>query len=92
MRAIGHHLRPVVTIGETGAGTGAREELERALRDHELIKIKVQIGDRTLRREVVAALADELGAELVQQIGKVALVYRANPEAKARLSNVARAV
>lgn len=90
LRAIGHHLRPVVIIGEAGPGEGTRDELARALADHELVKIKVQINERDARREVIAVLARDLEAEVVQQIGKVALVYRANPEAKAKLSNVPR--
>ncbi len=91
LRAIGHHLHPIVTIGESGPGPGARDELARALHDHELVKIKVQVGERERRRELISALAVGLGAEVIQQIGKVALIYRNNPRANPRLSNILRA-
>ena len=42
MRAIGHHLKPIVLVGDQGMSTGLLEELNRALNDHELIKIKVR--------------------------------------------------
>jgi len=66
-------------------------ETERALSDHELIKVKVAAEDRADRQ----ALGDELmaacRAELVQRIGKVLVLYRRNPEARPSLSNVQRA-
>jgi RNA-binding protein len=55
-------------------------ELDRALRDHELVKVRARVGDRELRNEVLARLADAAGAELVQRIGNVALYYRRNPD------------
>ncbi len=90
LRAIGHHLNPVVTVGDAGISDGVAAELERALGDHELIKLKVNIGDRLERRRVIEALVAAASAEVVQLIGKVALVYRANPKARPELSNVAR--
>ena len=41
LRGIAHHLDPVVAVSERGLSEGIVEETERALRDHELIKIKV---------------------------------------------------
>ena len=76
LRAAGHSLNPVVTIGAAGVTAGVLAETDRALDDHELIKIKVALDEREDRREAVGRLCEELGAELVQSIGKVALVYR----------------
>ena len=50
----------------------------------------MNIGDRLERRRVIEALVAAASAEVVQLIGKVALVYRANPKARPELSNVAR--
>jgi len=90
-RSIGHHLNPVVTVAENGLSAGVMAELERALADHELIKIKLAVGDRETRRQAVEELAADSRAEVVQVIGKTALLYRSNPKANPKLSNVARA-
>ncbi|GAB2789916.1 ribosome assembly RNA-binding protein YhbY [Halomonas shantousis] len=89
-RSIGHHLDPIVTVSENGLSEGVMNEIDRALTDHELIKIKLAISDRETRQEISAQVVQRTGAELIQSIGKMALVYRRNPKAKANLSNVAR--
>ena len=90
LRGIAHHLTPVVTIGEGGATDNAVRELERALTDHELVKVRLHIDDRVERSAAIEGVRSRTGATLVQRIGKVAVLYRANPEAKPALSNVAR--
>lgn len=90
-RSIGHHLGPVVTVAENGLSEGVMTELDRALTDHELIKVKLAVNDREIRRQAVDELAKAAHAEVVQIIGKMALLYRHNPKANPKLSNVARA-
>jgi RNA-binding protein len=89
-RAIGHNLNPVVTVASHGLSEGVLEELNRALDDHELIKIKVSVGDRDLKKAVIAELLGITKAMLVQQIGNTALLLRRNPHAKINLSNLQR--
>lgn len=89
-RAIGHHLKPVLILGDAGLSEGALEELEGRLEDHELIKVKVNAESRDDRAELIEALCRETGAELVQRIGNIALIYRAAKEANPKLSNVLR--
>jgi RNA-binding protein len=69
---------------------GVLAELERALGDHELIKIKVNILDRESRLEAIAELCKAGKAELVQVIGKMALLYRKNVNVNKQLSNIHR--
>ncbi len=88
LRTIGHDLHPIVTVAGKGLSEAVHEELERAITDHELIKVKLGIDDRELRKTTVDKLCREHGAELVQVIGKVALVFRANPAADPRKSNL----
>ena len=90
-RSIGHHLQPIVTVSENGLSEGALQELERALRDHELIKVKLALPERDDRRAMIEELIQLSGAELVQSLGKVALLYRHNPKANPKLSNIQRA-
>ncbi len=87
-RNIGHNLNPVVTVAGNGLSEGLMEELDRALNDHELIKVKLMISDRDLRKQVSAEMVKKAGAELVQEIGKVALVFRAAKRPNPKLSNI----
>lgn len=88
MRSIGHNLNPVVTIAGNGLSETVLEEINRALDDHELIKIKVSIGERDIRASVIDELVKETNAELIQKIGKVAIIVRRNPKAHPKLSNL----
>jgi len=92
LRGIAHHLDPVVAVSERGLSEGIIEETERALNDHELIKVKVFDNDRTVRQDIANELAEKTGAVVVQRIGKIAILYRNNPQANAKLSNVSRYV
>lgn len=89
-RSIGHHLKAVVTVSENGLSEGLLAELDRALADHELIKVKLAIPEREDREAVLDELVAQSGAERIQSIGKTALLYRRNPRANPKLSNVSR--
>ncbi|MCH4874795.1 MULTISPECIES: YhbY family RNA-binding protein [Pseudomonas] len=89
-KSIGHHLKPVLTVADNGLTEGVLAELERALGDHELIKIKVNILDREARLAAIAELCKAGKADLVQVIGKMALLYRKNVNVNKQLSNVHR--
>lgn len=86
-RTIGHGLRPVVTIAGNGLSDGVRSELERALEDHELIKVKLAIEDREERKTTIERLCKQTRAEAVQVIGKVVLIYRESRKPKLSTSN-----
>lgn len=88
MRSIGHNLNPIVTIAGNGLSEGVLEELNRALDDHELIKVKIAVGERDVRAQVIDEMVAATKSELVQTIGKVALLVRRNPQANAKLSNL----
>jgi RNA-binding protein len=75
-----HHLKPVVTIGQQGITEAVLAELDTALSHHELLKVKVNAGDRDERDAAIALITRRTGAELVGRIGHVASFYRANPE------------
>ena len=89
-KSIGHHLKPVLIVADNGLTEGVLAEFERALNDHELIKIKVNILDREARLAAVAELCKVGKAYLVQVIGKMALLYRKNFSVNKQLSNVHR--
>ncbi|WP_288386308.1 ribosome assembly RNA-binding protein YhbY [uncultured Acinetobacter sp.] len=90
LRQIGHALNPVVMIGGQGLTEGVIEETNRALSDHELIKIKIAGEDRDARAQVIDALIAETQAEVVQKIGKIALLYKKAAKQNPNLSNLVR--
>jgi RNA-binding protein len=90
LRQIAHHLQPVVTIGDAGMTEPVIAETNRALTDHELIKVRLHGDDREARTRTIDALARACDAMVIQTIGKIVVLYRRNPEAPPRLSNLAR--
>ena len=91
-RAIGHHLKPVVTIAGNGLSESVLAEIERALADHELIKVRRGSECPDSHDEVAAALTKAVGAELVQKLGRTLLIYRRHPEEPAIVLPRARKV
>ncbi|GGY80317.1 ribosome assembly RNA-binding protein YhbY [Marinobacter zhanjiangensis] len=89
-RAIAHNLKPIIIIGDKGLSEGLMQELDRALDDHELIKVKVANNDREARSEAISELCARSGAELVQTIGKIAIIMRRAKQPNPKLSNLAR--
>jgi len=80
LRGLGHALDPVMQTGGAGASPGLLAELDSTLAHHELIKIRVRAGDREARDALIRQLCEASGADLVQRIGNVALLWRPNPE------------
>ncbi|MDX1508965.1 MAG: ribosome assembly RNA-binding protein YhbY [Woeseiaceae bacterium] len=82
LRGLGHQLKPTVIVGDSGLTENLVNEFETTLSHHELIKIKVRVGDREARDAMIGRLCDDSAATLVQRIGNVALLYRENPDKK----------
>lgn len=89
-RSLAHALNPIVTIADKGLTDNVRAELMRALEDHELIKVKLVIADRDSRKETCETIAKELSCEVVQQIGKVVVLFKAAKKPNPKLSNLLR--
>ena len=92
LRTIGHQLKPIVIVSENGLTEGVLAELERALNDHELIKVKFAFEDRDAKRATMDETLTLTKAELVQSIGKMALIYRLAKKTNKKLSNLHRLV
>ena len=85
LKAQAHHRKPVVSVGQAGVTERLLAELEGALAHHELLKVKVAAGDRDLRDGMIAQMVEATRAELVNRIGNVAVLYRANPKKRSPL-------
>lgn len=89
-RAIGHNLHPIVSIAQKGLSDNIKSEIERALTDHELIKIKLLAADREAKKELGDTICEEFKAECVQSIGHTMLLYRKANKHAGHLSNIKR--
>ncbi|MGO8968212.1 MAG: ribosome assembly RNA-binding protein YhbY [Myxococcaceae bacterium] len=80
LRALGHHLQPVVQVGHAGVSEALLAALEQALHDHELVKVRVSENAPAPRAAVAAELASSTASEVAQVLGRTVLLYRARPE------------
>ena len=80
LRALGHHLRPIVRIGQHGLSHGVVQAAAAALEDHELVKISFRVEDRAAGRLLPGELANATGAHVAQILGHTALLYRRHIE------------
>jgi RNA-binding protein len=82
LRAEAHHLNVKVHIGHQGATPAVIASIDDVLRTHELVKLQVAKAGELSARESAEELAEALGAEVVQVIGRTFTLYRENPELK----------
>lgn len=80
LRRLGHGLKPIVMVGESGLTEAVLKELEQALDHHELVKVRVRAGDREHRDAAITQICHTTAAHLIVRIGHVALLYRRNAE------------
>lgn len=90
LRAIGHKLRPVLTVAGKGLSDSLMLELNRALDDHELIKVKLAVGERATRDAVLTEMLETANASLIQRVGNTALILRRSNQPDVRKSNLIR--
>jgi RNA-binding protein len=79
LKALAHKLEPVVTIGGKGLTDAVIAEIDFALKSHELLKIRAAAMDRHERDEAFSRICARTGAEPVQQVGKVFVIFRKKP-------------
>jgi len=79
LRALAHHLDPVVQLGHEGLTEGVVAQVQSALEAHELIKVRLGTECPDAREDVALALSDATKAEVAQTIGRVIVLYRRRP-------------
>ena len=80
LRSLAHDLKPVILLGAKGATEAVVKELDLALTHHELVKVKLSGGDKDERQEQIDVLAGGTGAENIQQIGHIVVLFRRNED------------
>jgi putative YhbY family RNA-binding protein len=71
-----HSLNPIVIIGNAGLTPAVLDEIERSLKSHDLLKIRVMNDDREARATMQEEICQTLNAGAVQHIGKMLVIYR----------------
>lgn len=79
LRALAHDLKPVVQLGKNGFTQAVQAQVDRALLDHELIKVKIGSESPAEMAEFAEEITTALNATLAQVIGNVAVLYRRHP-------------
>jgi RNA-binding protein len=79
LRALGHHLDPVVHCGKEGVSTALVAAVDSALGTHELIKVRISENAEGDRHDLAEAIAKATASELVEVLGRTLLLYRQHP-------------
>jgi len=85
LRSLAHHIKPVIIIGNAGLTEAVVEEIKIAIAHHELIKVKINAGEREERKQIIDNITTECDCHHVQSIGHVGVFYRASKEKKINL-------
>lgn len=78
LKAQAHTLNPVVLLGADGLSENVIKEIDSSIEHHELIKIKLNAGEG--RKEQAQEAADAVHAELINVVGRVAILFRQQKE------------
>lgn len=82
LRQLAHDVKPVIIIGNKGLTQNVMEEIKLALEHHELIKVRVNAGDRDTRVEMIEQIKNECDAEIVITVGHIVGLYKQAKEPK----------
>jgi RNA-binding protein len=85
LRALGHGLKPVITVGKGEVNEALVKETAEAVACHELVKVKILESCALDRFEVAEALATACDAEVAQVLGRTLLIYKKGKEPKIEL-------
>lgn len=85
LRGLGHHLKPFVYVGKEEVNEAVIKATDEALTSHELIKVKLQDGCLSDRKEVAQELSEATSSAVAQILGKNILLYRPSKEQKITL-------
>ena len=82
LRAEAHHLTPLVHVGHQGLTDALFQTLDDALRTRELVKLALAKTTDVSAKHAALQLAEKMGADVVQTIGRTVTLYRENPDLK----------
>ncbi|HTJ44282.1 MAG TPA: ribosome assembly RNA-binding protein YhbY [Kofleriaceae bacterium] len=80
LRGLGHKLEPITQLGKGGITDAFVDAIDKALADHELIKLKILETAALDRHDAADAIAARTSSEVAQVLGNTVLLYRARAE------------
>lgn len=80
LKALAHHLKPLVRVGQAGLSDAFMAEVDRALAHHELIKVRLDGDDRQARESAADEICSRTQSASVQRVGKILVLWRPKPE------------
>lgn len=89
LRALGNGVEVTLVVGKNGITGPVLDQLGQCFNTRELVKVKISERDPSVREEMAAELATRSGTELVQVLGRTALLYREAPEGSRVPSRIA---
>jgi RNA-binding protein len=85
LRGLAHALKPVVWVGQKGLTAELIRSADEAFQRHELIKVKFnEFKEKKQKKEIAAALENEIGCHMAGMIGHMAILYRPHSEPEKR--------
>ena len=77
LKAQAHPLKPLIQIGRNGLTPAALANIDKALTDHTLIKVKFN-DHKTQKKELSTTIAQQTKADIVDLIGNTLILHREN--------------
>ena len=75
LKALSHHKKPIVTIGNKGLTDNVIKEIQTGLEAHELIKIQILNSDKNVRINFLEKICNSTGAHPITHIGKLLVIF-----------------
>ena len=85
LRSLAHHKKVIVIVGQAGLTDNVVSEIDIALSHHELVKVRINAGDRQTRKTLIEEISQQTQSEIIQTIGHVAVFYRLSDNRKIEL-------
>lgn len=76
LRKLAHHRKVIVIIGQHGLTDNVMHEIDNALDIHELLKVRINTGDRQARNTIIDTVAQQTHSDVIQRIGHIGVFYR----------------
>ena len=77
LKGLAHSLNPYIIIGKNGLNSSSIKSIDKSLADHELIKVRVQVGDK---KKLAPIIEEKTSCSVVGIIGKILILYRFSPD------------
>lgn len=76
LRQLAHHRKVIVIVGQHGLTDNVMAEIDQALEVHELVKVRVNAGERAERDAMIDRIAEQTHSDVVQRIGHIGTFFR----------------